>query len=97
MSKSTGNVVDPNLLIDCYGSDTLRFFVLREIPFGGDGDFGHQKLLTRYNTDLANDLDHLPNQCCSVSKVFDDQSLHLRQMEFLVRQRNEVYQNHNNL
>ena len=66
MSKSTGNVVDPNLLLDCYGSDTLRFFVLREIPFGGDGDFGHQKLLTRYNTDLANDLGNLLHRAISM-------------------------------
>ena len=66
MSKSTGNVVDPNLLIDCYGSDTIRFFVLREIPFGGDGDFGHQKLLTRYNTDLANDLGNLLHRAISM-------------------------------
>lgn len=59
MSKSLGNVVDPNLLVDAYGADAVRYFLLREIPFGGDGDFSHQAFLVRYNADLANDLGNL--------------------------------------
>ncbi|MFN7143949.1 MAG: methionine--tRNA ligase [Myxococcota bacterium] len=59
MSKSLGNVVSPHLLVDSYGADPVRYFLLREIPFGGDGDFAHQAFLVRYNADLANDLGNL--------------------------------------
>ncbi len=59
MSKSLGNVVDPHLLVDSYGADAVRYFLLREIPFGGDGDFSHQAFLVRYNAELANDLGNL--------------------------------------
>ena len=59
MSKSLGNAVDPHLLIDCYGTDPLRYFLMREIPFGLDGDFSHSGFMTRYNADLANDLGNL--------------------------------------
>lgn len=59
MSKSKGNVVDPMTLIDRYGSDSVRYFLLREIPFGSDGVFSNEALLTRINTDLANDLGNL--------------------------------------
>ena len=56
MSKSKGNVIDPNLLVDRYGSDALRYFLLREIPFGQDGVFTLEALMERLNFDLANDL-----------------------------------------
>ena len=59
ISKSKGNVVDPMTLIDRYGSDSVRYFLLREIPFGSDGVFSNEALLTRINTDLANDLGNL--------------------------------------
>ena len=59
MSKSLGNVVDPNLLIDAYGADPVRYFLLRQIPFGGDGNFSHNDFLSRYNSDLANGLGNL--------------------------------------
>ncbi len=59
MSKSTGNVVEPNLLLDVYGADSVRYFVLREVPFGLDGDFSHSALVRRINSDLANDLGNL--------------------------------------
>ena len=59
MSKSLGNVVSPHMLVDSYGADAVRYFLLREIPFGGDGDFAHQAFLVRYNADLANDLGNL--------------------------------------
>lgn len=59
MSKSRGNVVDPMLLVERYGSDSVRYFLLREIPFGADGVFSNEAMLQRFNTDLANDLGNL--------------------------------------
>ncbi len=59
MSKSLRNVVEPNLLVDEYGADSIRYFILREVPFGLDGDFSHAALVGRINSDLANDLGNL--------------------------------------
>ncbi len=59
MSKSVGNVVEPNMLLDKYGADAIRYFLLREVPFGLDGDFSHSALVGRINSDLANDLGNL--------------------------------------
>ncbi len=67
MSKSLGNVVDPNLLIDAYGADAVRYFFLREIPFGNDGDFSHDSFLVRYNAELANDLGNLAHRALSMT------------------------------
>lgn len=59
MSKSLQNVVEPNMLIDTYGVDVVRYFLMREVPFGLDGDFSHASLISRINSDLANDLGNL--------------------------------------
>jgi methionyl-tRNA synthetase len=59
MSKSVGNVIDPFALADAYGVDPLRFFFLREVPFGQDGNYGHDAIVARINADLANDLGNL--------------------------------------
>jgi methionyl-tRNA synthetase len=59
MSKSLMNVVEPNMLIDKYGVDAVRYFLLREVPFGLDGDFSHTALVQRINSDLANDVGNL--------------------------------------
>jgi methionyl-tRNA synthetase len=59
MSKSLGNVVDPNEMIERYGADAFRYFLFREVPFGLDGDFSEKALVNRVNTDLANDLGNL--------------------------------------
>jgi len=59
MSKSLQNVVEPNMLVDKYGVDPIRYFLLREVPFGLDGDFSHTALVHRINSDLANDLGNL--------------------------------------
>jgi methionyl-tRNA synthetase len=67
MSKSIGNVVDPHLLIDCYGADAVRYFLMREILFGADGDFSHMGFMTRYNADLANDLGNLAHRSLSMT------------------------------
>lgn len=59
MSKSKGNVIDPLALAKEYGVDVVRYFVLREVPFGVDGDFSMNSFINRYNADLANDLGNL--------------------------------------
>jgi methionyl-tRNA synthetase len=59
MSKSVGNVVDPFALADAYGVDPLRYFLLRAVPFGQDGNYSHEAIVTRINADLANDLGNL--------------------------------------
>jgi methionyl-tRNA synthetase len=59
MSKSRGNVVDPFAMVNTYGTDAFRYFLLREVPFGQDGDFSERALRQRYNSDLANDLGNL--------------------------------------
>ena len=59
MSKSVGNVIDPASLAFAYGVDQLRYFLLREVPFGQDGNYSHEVIVNRINADLANDLGNL--------------------------------------
>lgn len=66
MSKSSGNVVDPLGLADKYGTDQLRYFLLREVPFGSDGAYSEDAIITRANADLANDLGNLAQRCLSM-------------------------------
>jgi methionyl-tRNA synthetase len=66
MSKSVGNVVDPFALADAYGVDQLRYFLLREVPFGQDGNYSHEAIVNRINADLANDLGNLAQRSLSM-------------------------------
>ncbi|MET9485934.1 methionine--tRNA ligase [Nocardia sp. NPDC006630] len=67
MSKSTGNVVDPTELVDTYGLDAVRFFLLREISYGQDGSYSHEGIVSRINTDLANEYGNLAQRTLKIS------------------------------
>ncbi|MDX1737930.1 MAG: methionine--tRNA ligase, partial [Alphaproteobacteria bacterium] len=66
ISKSVGNVIDPIDLIERYGLDQTRYFLMREVPFGNDGDFAHEAMVGRMNTDLANDIGNLCQRVMSM-------------------------------
>jgi methionyl-tRNA synthetase len=66
ISKSLGNVIDPVSLVETYGLDQTRYFLLREVPFGNDGDFSHQAMINRMNSELANDLGNLCQRVLSM-------------------------------
>jgi methionyl-tRNA synthetase len=72
MSKSVGNVIDPFVLVDTYGVDQFRYFFLREVPFGQDGNYSHEAIVNRTNADLANDLGNLAQRSLTmIAKQFD--------------------------
>ncbi len=72
MSKSIGNVIDPNQIIEKYGSDQIRYFLLKEIPFGEDGNYSEKLLINRINSELANDLGNLFQRVLSMlNKYFE--------------------------
>lgn len=66
MSKSVGNVVDPFAMIEAYGLDQVRYFFMREVPFGNDGSYSHEAIVARTNADLANDLGNLAQRSLSM-------------------------------
>lgn len=70
MSKSRGNVVDPNAIVDEFGVDAFRYFLLREVPFGQDGDFSRDAMIGRINSDLANGLGNLLNRTLTMIERF---------------------------
>jgi methionyl-tRNA synthetase len=66
ISKSLGNVIDPIQLVETYGLDQVRYFLIREVPFGNDGDFSHRSMVSRMNSELANDLGNLSQRVLSM-------------------------------
>jgi len=72
MSKSKGNVINPKEVADAYGLENFRYFMLREVPFGGDGDFSQKALIDRINSDLGNDLGNLLNRLIGMSSKYSD-------------------------
>ncbi|MBS3969893.1 MAG: methionine--tRNA ligase [Clostridia bacterium] len=75
MSKSKGNVVDPLVLVDKYGSDAIRYFLLREMPYGSDGYYSEEILIERINTDLANDFGNLLSRTTAMINKFCEGSV----------------------
>jgi len=72
MSKSRGNVIDPNKMVDDFGADAFRYFLLREVPFGQDGDFSQTAMIARINSDLANGLGNLLSRALTLIERFAD-------------------------
>jgi methionyl-tRNA synthetase len=72
MSKSRGNVVDPNKMIDEFGADAFRYFLLREVPFGQDGDFSQDAMVARINSDLANGIGNLLSRTLTMIERFSE-------------------------
>ncbi|MGH6946367.1 MAG: methionine--tRNA ligase [Kiloniellales bacterium] len=66
ISKTLGNVIVPDRLVETYGLDQVRYFLLREVPFGSDGDFSHRSMVSRVNSDLANDFGNLAQRVLSM-------------------------------
>ena len=75
MSKSRGNVVDPYAVVERFGADAFRYFLLREIPFRQDGDFSHESFIGRINADLANGLGNLVSRTVTLIQRFCDEAL----------------------
>ena len=70
MSKSVGNIVDPFVLADKYGADALRYYLMSDIATGQDADFSEERLVERYNTDLANSLGNLLNRTLNMAQQY---------------------------
>jgi methionyl-tRNA synthetase len=75
MSKSEGNVVDPNILAEKYGADAVRYYLMSDIATGKDADFSEERLVTRYNTELANSLGNLLNRALNMSAKYREKRI----------------------
>ncbi|SFZ98146.1 Methionyl-tRNA synthetase [hydrothermal vent metagenome] len=92
MSKSKGNVVNPREVANAYGLDNFRYFMLREVPFGGDGDFSQKALIDRINSDLGNDLGNLLNRVIGMSgKYFEGKVDSLNVTKYYQEELNDVH------
>jgi methionyl-tRNA synthetase len=81
MSKSKGNVINPKEVADAYGLENFRYFMLREVPFGGDGDFSQKALIDRINSDLGNDLGNLLNRLIGMANRYFDGKISTTQIK----------------
>ena len=83
MSKSAGNVIDPFALADKYGDEALRYYLVSEIGTGGDADFSEERLVGRYNADLANSLGNLLNRSLTMAWKYQESSIAFSKAESL--------------
>jgi methionyl-tRNA synthetase len=91
MSKSKGNVVNPKEVADAYGLENFRYFMLREVPFGQDGDFSQKALIDRINSDLGNEFGNLLNRIIGMSGKYSDFKITSQDVKALhVKELNEV-------
>jgi len=81
MSKSKGNVINPKEVADAYGIENFRYFMLREVPFGADGDFSEKALIDRINNDLGNDLGNLLNRIIGMAYKYFDGNISSKNVE----------------
>ena len=81
MSKSVGNIVDPFVLADKYGADALRYYLMSDIATGQDADFSEERLIERYNADLANSLGNLLNRTLNMVHRYREGQLKLARAE----------------
>ena len=89
MSKSIGNVVNPDDIVNAYGLEVMRYFLIREVPFGQDGDFSYKALVDRANSDLSDTLGNLVNRLLGMSEKYFDLNLESESFDYL---KNEIEQ-----
>lgn len=92
MSKSKGNVINPDDIANTYGLEVMRYFLIREVPFGQDGDFSYKALVNRANSDLSDTLGNLVNRLLGMSEKYFDLNLESSNFDYLTIEINEVSQ-----